>query len=692
MKLSSITNLDLIKLLENATELFRNDVYKPREYVEKYLGLTIHRSGFYGVETASGTRALDRNDYKFDSDQNVELVIEGYVNLANEPVNVGAGNISYTGFGILEVDGVIIYDGRLGTITATWGSINGTLSNQTDLQNALDAKVDNADKGVAGGVASLDGTGKIPAAQLPSYVDDVEEYTDLASFPVTGESGKIYIALDTGKVYRWSGSIYVELLNSGVTSVFGRTGAVTAQSSDYDADQVDFTPDGDIAATNVQAAIVEVRDDTDTKLAGKSNTGHQHTLADVTDSGALAAKNTVANGDIDDNAVSTAKIQDNAVSNTKLRDSAALSVIGRSVNSSGDPADITASSDSQVLRRSGTTLGFGTVATNGIANDAVDNTKAANMAQSTLKGRASGAGTGDPQDLTAAQARTILNVADGANNYTHPNHTGDVTSVGDGATTIATGAVTNAKMANMAQSTIKGRASGAGTGAPTDLSAAQVRTIINVEDGATADQTNAEIETAYNAQVSQVSAGEKTAGTETAVRRFSPKDIADMAGTHGGGGGGGVIKYWPNFQLPNATTTSSSAGTCYATSFIPPSDIDVATLETYIANPGAFTVYMGIYSGDGTTLLGEASTSGAVSGFASGAISGGPISLTGGTRYWLAVLEGNGTVTFPSKSMYADSGAINRAGFISNTPSGMPANINSGFSSNTTALYSAVKA
>ena len=67
--------------------------------------------------------------------------------------------------------------------------------------------------------------------------------------------------------------------------------------------------------------------------------------------------------------------------------------------------------------------------------------------------------------------------------YSHPNHTGDVTSVGDGATTIANSVVTNAKMANMAQNTIKGRIT-ASTGAPEDLSAANVRTIINVADGA----------------------------------------------------------------------------------------------------------------------------------------------------------------------------------------------------------------
>lgn len=50
--------------------------------------------------------------------------------------------------------------------------------------------------------------GKVPSAQLPSYVDDVLEFSNLASFPVTGESGKIYMAIDTGFTYRWSGSAY----------------------------------------------------------------------------------------------------------------------------------------------------------------------------------------------------------------------------------------------------------------------------------------------------------------------------------------------------------------------------------------------------------------------------------------------------------------------------------------------------
>ena len=69
--------------------------------------------------------------------------------------------------------------------------------------------------------------------------------------------------------------------------------------------------------------------------------------------------------------VTTTKIADNAVDNTKLRDSAALSVIGNSNSTTGNPADIVAATDGQVLRRSGTSVGFGTVGTAGIADDAI---------------------------------------------------------------------------------------------------------------------------------------------------------------------------------------------------------------------------------------------------------------------------------------------------------------------------------
>lgn len=74
-----------------------------------------------------------------------------------------------------------------------------------------------ANKGKANGYASLGGDGKVPADQLPSYVDDVLEFASKSNFPSTGEKGKIYVDLSTENIYRWSGSAYVEISPSLIT-------------------------------------------------------------------------------------------------------------------------------------------------------------------------------------------------------------------------------------------------------------------------------------------------------------------------------------------------------------------------------------------------------------------------------------------------------------------------------------------
>ena len=76
------------------------------------------------------------------------------------------------------------------------------------------------DIGVANGVAGLDANGEIPSSQLPSYVDDVVEgyyynsnfYEDAQhTTQITPATGKIYVSIDTGFNYRWSGSVYTQI-------------------------------------------------------------------------------------------------------------------------------------------------------------------------------------------------------------------------------------------------------------------------------------------------------------------------------------------------------------------------------------------------------------------------------------------------------------------------------------------------
>lgn len=83
---------------------------------------------------------------------------------------------------------------------------------QVGLSNVLNVEqIPASEKGVANGVATLDANGTVPSSQLPSYVDDVLEYTAKSGFPTTGETGKIYVDTTTNLTYRWSGTQYVEI-------------------------------------------------------------------------------------------------------------------------------------------------------------------------------------------------------------------------------------------------------------------------------------------------------------------------------------------------------------------------------------------------------------------------------------------------------------------------------------------------
>ena len=136
---------------------------------------------------------------------------------------------------------IVTRSGKGSALTHTEVDDNFTNLN-TDKAAASDV-IFTTQKGAASGVAPLDSTSKISSTYLPSYVDDVVEYANYAALPVTGETGKIYVALDTNKTYRWSGSAYIYITSGAVDSVAGKTGVVDLVKADVGLGNVDNTTD-----------------------------------------------------------------------------------------------------------------------------------------------------------------------------------------------------------------------------------------------------------------------------------------------------------------------------------------------------------------------------------------------------------------------------------------------------------------
>ena len=160
-------------------------------------------------------------------------------------------------------------DGDLTSIAAlsdTFGLLKKTANNSytidtntyltgitsSDVTTALGYTPENvANKGVNNGYASLGGDGKVPSSQLPSYVDDVIEVANYASLPSNGETGKIYITLDTNKIYRWTGSVYVEVSSSAAVwgGITGTLSNQTDLQTALDAKQDDLNGTGFVKAS-----------------------------------------------------------------------------------------------------------------------------------------------------------------------------------------------------------------------------------------------------------------------------------------------------------------------------------------------------------------------------------------------------------------------------------------------------------
>lgn len=140
-------------------------------------------------------------------------------------------------------------------------AMNGSTSGNYEL-SALKAYI-LASKGLANGLASLDANGKLPAAQLPDLADDVLVYANYATFPASGTAGKLYIAADTNKIYRWDDSlgtpayVYLKVDWTDLTD-----GTVTVKKAECDAsgNTITSTYETKADANDLKNAIDDLED------------------------------------------------------------------------------------------------------------------------------------------------------------------------------------------------------------------------------------------------------------------------------------------------------------------------------------------------------------------------------------------------------------------------------------------------
>jgi hypothetical protein len=258
----------------------------------------------------------------------------------------------------------------LTTESATLGQLNAAISNlDAEIDILLALKVDKTSVGVANGVASLDAGGKVPLSQIPDSIIGQVQYmgtwnaftnTPTLNPLVPEEKGHYYVVSAAGvfggvdyAVGDWiisNGVIWEKVDNTdAVTSVFGRIGAILPLEADYQSfyprlSQAYDNPTwiNSLAFTKITGVPPFLLENQTITLSG-----------DVTGSGKTSISTTISN---------------NAVSNEKLRDSVGTSVIGRSVFSTGDPADIQANSDGHVLLRSAGNLLFGLISSDSISS------------------------------------------------------------------------------------------------------------------------------------------------------------------------------------------------------------------------------------------------------------------------------------------------------------------------------------
>ena len=457
-------------------------------------------SGAMGTTASTVSGAINELDSRLDSindtlissaklhmrDASATNTIRGNLDVGNG-IDV-TGNITVTGTvdgRDISADGILLntLDNELGTVSAaamgtTASTVSGaileleteidTLNTKVEPSRTLDTtsttlaaainelhtEIDLLDSGATdqiaqiGDLASLDTTAKntLVAAinELDDRIDTDADFRNKVSATDAGGDGSFAYNQSTG-VFTYTGPSASETrahfsggteigISSGTInhSNVTRTNTTTTASPAYGAT---FTAI-DTLTTNARGHVTGARTKTVTLPAAYSHPTHPGDDASI-DTGALTGATVISDLDLNITTDTLGHVTDaNATVATRTLTLANLGYTGASnANNYTHPnhsGDVTSSGDGATT----------------IANDAVTYAKMQNISGTNRVLGRDTAGAGNVEEITPANLRAMINVANGANAYSHPNHSGDVTSSGDGATTIANNAVTQDKMAD----------------------------------------------------------------------------------------------------------------------------------------------------------------------------------------------------------------------------------------------------
>ncbi|MEG0486310.1 MAG: tail fiber domain-containing protein [Acinetobacter sp.] len=314
-------------------------VFKVRSNGEADLNVPLNCFSFKGNATSATKLETARtiNGVSFDGSANITLPlastsVSGTVQLDNTLVSTA------TDRALTAAQGRVLNDSKLAKTenavsasklaTARMISLTGAVTGSVSFDGSANASIATSitGLGVANGIATLDSNGQVPSTQLPSYVDDVLEYTNVAAFPTTGVAGKIYVETTGNTTYRWGGTAYVKITSGEVSSVAGKSGVVTLTKSDVGLPNVDNTADSTKSVASA-AKLTTARtiggvsfDGTaNISLPGVNTPGNQNTSGNAATTTKLQTARTIAiSGAVTGTATSFDGTSDIAIATTAL--------------------------------------------------------------------------------------------------------------------------------------------------------------------------------------------------------------------------------------------------------------------------------------------------------------------------------------------------------------------------------------